>query len=236
MVGFRESLRQGAQMLELDVRLSRDGIPFVMHDSTLKRATGGKPGTVSARTSRHIQSLQLDEGVTIPTLEEVLLELCPQIPINVEMKFNRPELRPLAQGVAQVITRLGFTRHVLVSSFFHQSLQMLKKVAPDIITAPLFGTPTGPLHDDDLDEVLSGPLREGPIAPGELPFRGRVAVLLHSTVTPAIAERFRQAQGTLLVYTVDAPADLARMVALGVDGIITNRPALAFRVLETLDT
>ncbi len=217
-------------MLEMDVRLSRDGVPLVIHDSTLRRVTGGKSGSVASRTAKHIRGLDLGDGSKIPTLEETLLEIAPLVPINLELKYNKPKYRPLAEGVAEVVSRLGLQNRILVSSFFHPSLAIVRKKLPELMTAPLFGSLTGPPHDDDLDEIFAAPLHLNT----ELPFQGRAAVMDHLLVDEAIVAKFRRHQGSLLVYTVDKPADLARMVELGVDGVITNRPALAFRILETL--
>lgn len=217
-------------MLEMDVRLSRDGVPLVIHDATLKRITGGRSGSVGNRTARHLKGLDLGDGATIPTLEETLLEIAPLVPINLELKFNKPKYRPLAEGVTEVICRLGLQHRILISSFFHPSLKIVSKTVPELMTAPLFGSLTGPPHDDDLEEIFSGPLHRDT----ELPFQGRAAVLDHLLVDEALVAKFRRHQASLLVYTVDKPADLARMVKLGVDGVITNRPALAFRILETL--
>lgn len=238
---FKESLRQGAQMLELDVRLTRDEIPVVIHDSTFKRITGGRPGGVANRTLKHIRTLDASSGhdphyrgTPIPTLEETLLELCPQCPINVEMKFNRPSYRPLTEAVAETIKRLNVEKTIFVSSFWHQSLQLLRRRVPGVLTAPLFGSDTGPPHREDVEEVLSGRLRDDAPAPGEVPFRGRMMVVKYPWATAELAEALHQGQGTLIVYTVDDPAEVRRMAEIGVDAVITNRPGIAKEALRTL--
>lgn len=238
---FKESLRQGAQMLELDVRLTRDEIPVVIHDSTFKRITGGKPGGVATRTLKHIRTLDASSGhdphyrgTPIPTLEETLTELCPQCPINIEMKFNRPSYRPLTEAVAAAVKTLHVERQVFVSSFWHQSLELLRRRVPGILTAPLFGSETGPPHREDVDEVLAGPLREERPGPGEVPFRGRMMVTSYRMATAELADALHQGEGCLIVYTVDDPADVRRMAEIGVDAIITNRPGIAREALRTL--
>ena len=229
---FRDSIEQGSQMLEMDVRLSRDGVPHVIHDSTFRRITGGKSGTVASRTSKHIRGLDLGDGSKIPTLEETLTEIAPLVPINLELKYNKPKYRPLAEGVVEVVSRMKLQHRILVSSFFHPSLKILRKQIPELMTAPLFGSLTGPPHDDDLEELFAEPLHPKT----ELPFKGRVAVLDHQLVDEALVAKFRDHDATLLVYTVDKPSEVARMFKLGIDGMITNRPALALRIFETLSS
>ena len=178
---------------------------------------------------KHLRGLDLGDG-GIPTLEEALQALVPVLPINLELKFNKPKYRRLVEVTAEVIEGVGYQHRVLVSSFYHQSLSIMRKTLPEVMTAPLFGTNTGPPHPDDLEEIFGREL----YPQTELPFQGRVAVIDHNMANRELVEQFHAHQGALLVYTVDKPEHLARMVQVGVDGIITNRPALAHRILETL--
>ncbi len=231
MISFRESVSMGAQMLELDVRLTKDGVPFVCHDATIKRVSG-KSGSVADRTAKSLLSLDLGNGFRFATLEEALSELTPRIPVNVEMKFERPDYRALATAVCDVIRNLGVERRILISSFFHPSLEIVSKLNPAISVAPLFGSLTGLPHEDDLEVVFSRG-RRGDV-PDVYPFEGPAAVVSHKMIDSALAERFSQAKATLLTYTVDEPAEMKRLIHLGIDGIITNRPAVLQKVLAEL--
>jgi glycerophosphoryl diester phosphodiesterase len=219
-------------MVELDVRLSADAVPLVIHDATLRRTTG-RPGSVCQRTARYIRSLDagswFDPAYSdqrIPTLEEALAFLCPQVPVNVEMKFRRREpVEPLARAVADVLADLGWASRVLVSSFRHEALPLVSQRLADLAVAPLFAPGlTGPPDASTWSWLLDQPQ-------GEEPWRGRVLVLYKGLVDEALLERLRRCDGRALVWTVDEPEEMRRLAALGVDGIISNRPGLLARVL-----
>ena len=140
---FHESIDMGAAMLEFDVRLSKDGVPIVFHDNSLSRITGRKSGSISSRTSAFLTQIDLGAGKRICKLEEALEELIPRIPVNIELKFNHLHYRPLVFAVLDVIERKQAQANVLVSSFFHQSLEILNRKNPQVPTAPLFGKTTG---------------------------------------------------------------------------------------------
>lgn len=231
LISFHESIDQGAQMLELDVRLSKDLVPIVCHDATIKRMSG-KPGSIKDLTSRHLLSLDLGRGFRFSTLDMALRELLPRVPVNIEMKFSRPDYRPLVNAVCDVIERLDAGPRILVSSFFHPSLEVAKRRIPELSVAPLFGSFTGLPHEDDLQVVFARPPQTHP--PEVFPFVGRAAVVWNKMIDAALAERFLQAQATLLTYTVDDAEEMRRLIALGIDGIITNRPRVLVDVVAEL--
>lgn len=239
MVSFRQSIEQGAEMLELDVRLSSDGVPVVIHDEKLVRVTG-RPGTVGQRTLQHLRSLDAGgwfdsafRGERLPTLEEALEELVPRVPINVEMKFRRGDPAPLTRAVAQVIRRLGIERRILVSSFRHDALPLMVDEIPGILTAPLYDAGMGIPGAEALDRLERQPLREEH-RPGDLPWRGRIMNLHYSLATEDSVRAVRERGGGIVVWTVDHPGDMVRLAGYGVAGIITNRPALLTRILDAL--
>lgn len=220
----------GAQMLELDVRLSKDQVPMVFHDRTLRRLAD-RSGSVAKMSAQALGRVDLGDGLRIPTLAEVLLGLAPEVPINIELKYNRYIYRPLMTGVADVIERLGLQERVLVSTFFHTALHFLNRRLPKVEVAPLFGILSGPPHPEDLEAVFARPLRE-PGVDG-LPFAGRAAVVDCDLIDKTLARTFEKAEATLLTYTVDDLEEMKRLIDLGIDGIVTNKPArLAALVAE----
>ena len=217
---FHESIDMGAAMLEFDVRLSKDGVPIVFHDNSLSRITGRKSGSISSRTSAFLTQIDLGAGKRICKLEEALEELVPRIPVNIELKFNHLHYRPLVFAVLDVIERKQAQANVLVSSFFHQSLEILNRKNPQVPTAPLFGKTTGLPHDDDLKRLSK--YRKHWI--NDLPFEHPAAVVACDMIDREMVKRFRRSKLTLLTYTVDETQEMERLSDLGVDGIITNRP------------
>lgn len=231
LISFRESIAQGAEMLELDVRLSKDLVPMVCHDATIKRVSG-KRGSIADLTSKHLLSLDLGKEFRFATLEAALEELVPIVPINIELKFQRPDYRPLVNAVCEVIRKLDVGPRILISSFFHASLEVVKRNLPELSVAPLFGSLTGPPHEDDLEVVFARAPQQYPVE--IFPFCGRAAVVSWKMIDAALAQRFEKGEGTLLTYTVDDPAEMKRLISLGIDGIITNRPTVAKKVLSEL--
>src|SRR6188472_1201192 len=125
MESFRQALAAGAECVELDVRLSADGVPVVMHDPTLDRTTDST-GAVASLSAEQLRAADAGarftrdggrtfpyrgKGLRIPTLEEVLTELA-QVPLLLEIKT--PQVSPAAR---RVIERLGAEWRCVVESF-----------------------------------------------------------------------------------------------------------------------
>jgi len=224
LASFKLAIRQGAQMVELDTRLTKDGIPVVIHDDTTTRTSGGAAQLkIERSTLAELRDIDVSAGFPafkgehIPTLEDTLKELCPLIPVNVELKLNSPHARPLTYAVSEVLKKLGVTRRVIVSSFIHSALTWMKRFVPEVSTAPLLGDWTGPIYDEELVELLAQP---------KASFLPRAAVYDFKMVDQKLVDRFHEHGGTVLVYTVNEEKDLEHMLELGVDAIITNRPGL----------
>ncbi len=221
LVAFREAIDLGAQMLELDTRLGRDPVPIVFHDRTLKRMAG-RSGSVAKMSMASLKRVEFSPGVGIPSLGEVLEELIPRVPINIELKYYNYNYRDLMTAVVDVVRELGVERRVLISSFFHYPLHFIAQELPEVEIAPLFGILSGPPHREDLKRVFERPL--GEVSEAGLPFAGRCAVVDCKLIDADLAREFERAEATLLTYTVDEPEEMERLIGLGIDGIITNQP------------
>ena len=226
VASFLEAVEQGAEMLELDVWLTADGVPVVHHDEYLSSG-GDKPEQIAEYKAAALEILRLPGGGKIPTLEQVLIELLPQVPLNIELKFFDLNYRPLVKAVVKLLGKAKAERKVLISSFFHQALEVVHWEEPRIATAPVFGLPTGSPHPQDLHKLSK---LEG--WPGEIGFHRPAAVVDYLMLDEGLVEEFRSADLALLAYTVDAPEEMRRMVNLGVEAIITKRPAVLRQVLE----
>lgn len=231
ITSFQEAIDLGSQMLELDVRLSSDRVPMVFHDTNLNRMTE-RDFPLSSMSAEELMAIELKGGGQIPTLREALSELCPLVPINIELKFDILSYRAEVNAVCALVSELEMHRRVLVSSFFHQSLQMMSRRMPKLPIAPLFGQETGPPEYEDLEFFLQRPLWR--IEDTEIPFNKHAAVVDHKMITEELAQNFRDWNATLLTYTVDEVEDMRRVIALGVDGIITNRPGRLRDLLQIL--
>jgi len=207
LLAFRAGLRHGAQALELDIRLTADGVPVVIHDPSLDRTTNGT-GLVADVTLAALRELDAGRGEGVPTLAEVLEQL-PEVPCVVEIKEVRA-----AEPARDVLARYEAAGRVLVGSFQPGALR------------PFGAAPwhrAASRRETALWWALS---RIGSRPPG----RGYEAFTLpeHHGSLHVVDERFvRQAargRKPVHVWTVDDPTHAARLLALGVSGIITNFP------------
>lgn len=212
MAAFRLAEQMGADGIELDVQLTRDGVPVVIHDEWLDRTTNGK-GLVSEHTLAEIRALdagswfgQAFAGEKVPTLEEVVRTFVRRLFFNIELKNSYLPMPTLEHRTIALIRSYRLKRGVLVSSFNHQSMHLFHHLAPDI--------PTGLLYDCVLVE-----------AP---PYAKRIgAAALNPFYMCVTQERVKEAHATGLqmnVWTVNDPDDMRHLMELGVDAIITNHP------------
>lgn len=206
MAAFRRAVELGADAIELDVRLSRDGVPMVIHDPTLDRTTGAT-GAVTAHTADELRLVRVGNATGVPTLEEVLREVA--LPILLEVK------EPGAQEpVAGVLLRMEAADRVVVASAQDAALDAFRR-APFLVGASA----------RDILRLWLAPLQGLP----ELRCTAYSVPWRHRGVLPVPTRRFvadAHALGASVhVWTVDDPARARRLWERGVSGIVTNDPA-----------
>jgi glycerophosphoryl diester phosphodiesterase len=221
LAAFRLARAHGADGVELDVMRCATGEVVVFHDDDLLRL-GKRAGATRATPLGALREIDLGGGERIPLLDEVLEELGPLL-VNVELKSapSWPErLRDdgLAGAVADILRRHGTGVRALVSSFDPLLLGRFRLRAPELPTGLLFA------HDQ------ARPWRQAWAAPLLRP----LAVHPESLLVDARAVRRWHARGRAVnVWTVDDPAELRLLTALGVDGLITNRPKNTRAVIQS---
>ncbi|MFQ6028939.1 MAG: glycerophosphodiester phosphodiesterase [Dehalococcoidia bacterium] len=222
LAAFRRALEVGADTLELDVHLSQDGHVVVIHDSTLDRTTSGT-GAVSRLTLEQIKELDAGSwfapefaGEKVPTLQEVLDLAEADTLFEVELKTFSIWPKGIVKEVVDVITRKGMEDRVVIQSFNPLALFHVKRANSAIAT--------GLLYSGDLPL----PLRNRWLTPLAHPDSLNVGMDL--ATADHVAEM--RAKGyPVVVWTVDQPDDMQRMIDLGVNGIMTNRPELLAEIL-----
>ena len=231
LAAFRAASAAGADVLEMDVRRTADGALVVIHDALVDRTTDG---------SGPVASLRLDElrrlnaghhfrtpGGAFPYREDPL-----PVPTFAEIQEAHPDLRfvvemktpDTAEPLCAAIREEGRELRTLVAAFDRESLERFRAACPEVATgagfpevvtflALAYGGLAG-LHDSAADALLvgetSGPLR---------------------VVTPRFLHAARRAGLPVLVWTVNRPEDMERLLALGVHGILTDDPATLSGVL-----
>jgi glycerophosphoryl diester phosphodiesterase len=224
LTAFREAVAQGADGVELDVRLCSSGEVVVCHDPTLERLAGVQ-WEVRHTTWRKLR--QADVGTRlgfaaerIPLLEEVLALLPPGLLMNVELKCESADDRGLVCRTLEVIRAAGREARVLVSSFNPLCLIRLAAIAPRLRRGYLVH-PTKPF-------LVHGAL----LAPAVSNFSVHAH---HMEATPARVRRWKDAGFRVAAWTVDGHQEAQRLAALGVDYLITNRPAQMRQALRSRD-
>ena len=204
----------GAIAVEFDVRRTSDKRLILMHDATLARTTDGR-GKVRTTPWAAIEPLNAGswfdgkfEDERVPLLEDALRALGPNAIAAVELKTAEPVLTDLRR----IIADQHATGRVVIFSFKVKQIRDAKRLLPS--------TPVLLLLDPD---KLSGGYSKELIQKGISTAPDAIG-LNESGVTEAIVNRFQQSNIPVFVYTVDDPRRVARMVELGVDGIISNRP------------
>jgi glycerophosphoryl diester phosphodiesterase len=223
VAAFRLALAQGADGVELDVTLSADEVPVVIHDDTVDRTTDGT-GRVDQLTLAQLKALDASgpgkfgmafAGERIPTLAEVFQALPAPALINVELKRDTSPGCELAAEVVALVRAHGLEARVWLSSFFPDNLQRVKRLAPALPVGLLYA-PNDPLH------MLRAWLVPGVQAQGQHPYH---------LLAQALTVRWWHWRGFCVnVWTVNTELELRRVMQLGVDGVITNYPDVAVRV------
>ncbi len=233
MVAFERALALGADGLDLDVRASRDGELVVIHDETVDRTTDGT-GRVSDMTLAELQALDAGyrysvdngqtfpyrgQGVKIPTLREVLSAF-PDARVNIEIKQVDP---PIEKALADLILEMGAQERVMVVAADGDVIERFRHLAPGVATAAARGEVTWfywmqRLRLDAFYRPTASAL--------QVPERSGDVVL----VTPRFVKAAHARGMKVIVWTVNTPDRMRRLLQMGVDGIITDRPDLLRQV------
>jgi glycerophosphoryl diester phosphodiesterase len=198
----RRALELGADGVEIDVRLVQ-GELVVFHDAKLDRTTNGG-GLLSRKTLAQVRALDAGLGEQIPTLREVLEAVDRRGLVNIELKGRRTA-GPVEALIGEFVRERGWLpEQFLVSSFHRRELKQISD--PAVRIGMLCARPTR------LYSVSARRLGAWSVHPA-----------LRYTTARFVKDAHRRGL-KVLVYTVNAPADIARMRAIGVDGVFTDFP------------
>lgn len=220
IAAFRKALELGAGGIELDVHLSRDGHIVVIHDELVNRTSNGK-GLVKDKTLDELRELDFGSWFSpafknerIPELEDVLKLIDGWDGIlNIELK-NGPVFYPgIEQAVLDMLVKYDMIPRTIISSFNHYSLVEMRRLNSEIRTAPLYAA--------GLFEPWNYAKKMGAYA---------IHPLFYNIV-PQIMDGCRLNGIKVHPYTVDDPEYIRAMVAAGVEGIITNVPDIALKII-----
>jgi glycerophosphoryl diester phosphodiesterase len=227
LAAFRRAMALGADGFELDVKLSRDGVPVIMHDASLDRTTDAG-GRVCDKTVAELKSLDAGSwfdfefrGEPVPTLEEVFAEFGHRAVINVELTNYTTSRDGLEARVVRLIARHGLGRRVILSSFNPFSIRRVKRLDPSL--------PTAVLTSRDLPVYLRR-VWLGFLAPHEA--RHPEQAELSEAYLRDVRRRGLRLNAWTPAAEDETPDRVSRLLALGVDGLICNRPEIVKSVLD----
>lgn len=216
---FEEAIAQGADMIETDLHLSRDGVVVIHHDAALERL--GEAGEIRGRTAAELAALDAAPGgaerLRMPTLLDVLEGFATRIDWNLELKvgLEAPYEGIEAQVLAEVEAR-GLMERVLFSCFDDGVLERLRAGSPQARLGVLV-SPRAPRNVFVRTERV-----------------GAEAIHPHVfLVTEALVAGAHERGLAVYPYTANEPAEMTRLLDLGVDGVITNFPRVLGDLLAT---
>lgn len=228
---FERAVADGAALLELDVHATRDGVVVVIHDPTLERTTDGS-GSVRdfsfAELNRYDAGFHFGSGashpfrgrgVRIPALEE-LLEAFPTVPLNIEIKQADPPIEPL---VVRLLADKQALDRVLLAAEDDTIMRRIRTSAPQVATSFSYGEVR-----EFFERCFSGELAgyEPPGLALQIPPRfGDIELVTAETVE--VAHRLGL---EMHVWTINDEAEMERLLALGVDGLMSDFPGVLCRV------
>ena len=213
LAAFRVGAAHGYRAFECDVKLSADGVPFLLHDATLERTTLGT-GAAGARSWNELSRLDAGGwhspgfgGEPMPTLEAIARYcLRNDHALNIEIKPTPGDAQHTGRVVALEAALLWAGQAVppLLSSFDPEALAAARRAAPGLPRALL------------LDTLRGGWFEQAQAL-------GCVAVVTHhSLMNAALIGRLRGAGLRAVVYTVNEAAEAQRLIGLGIDAMITD--------------
>jgi glycerophosphoryl diester phosphodiesterase len=236
MLAFEHAAELGADVLDTDMHMTKDGVLVLMHDQTVDRTTDGS-GAIRDLTLAEIKALDAGygfspdggqsfpyrgQGLQAPTLEE-LFQAFPEKRFGIEIKQTEPV--PTAQRFCALIRQYGYEDRVLVSSFSQENMDAFRQECPEVATSATQNEVTlfYILFRLGLADLISPQYHSL-----QVPERSGGIHLL----TPRFVSAAHRRGLAVQPWTINETADLERILALGVDGINTDHPD---RLLDLLD-
>lgn len=210
-----KAIDEGADYVEVDVRVTKDGVPVLLHDSSLKRTTGLKKNIYDAT---YEEVTELDAGVwmdksfagtKVPTLQEVLENCKGRVLLNLDLKYRNEE-EGLTEKVVSLIEEYEMVWQCVITSTSLKCLEEVKELNPDIRTG-----------------YITYQLYSGLIENEAVDFFSMKSNLITKNILGTIHDNGKE----LIVWTVNSKTEIERLRRIGVDNIITDNPAYAKQVL-----
>lgn len=233
---FLSACTLGVDVIETDVHLSKDGQLVIWHDETLDRNTDGA-GRVEDHTLAELKTYDAGytftpnngetfpfrgKGVQLCTLREAL-EACPNQRFNIDLKSKDPAI---VDTFIEVIHSVQAIKRIVAASFHLSNLKLLRKKAPDILTS-VTTLEVVPLLALQKLHLLSGKKHS-------IIFQVPTRQWGIEVVTPSFIQTMHNRGSIIQVWTINEEAEMKRLYQMGVDSVMTDKPALAIKVASEL--
>ena len=212
---MKKAIEFGADYAECDVFQTKDGEIVLFHDEEMERTTG-KEGMIWDYTLAELKVLEVGSwfkeefrGEPIPTLREVIQLVKGRIKLNIEVKVSGSD-PDIAQKVVNIIRSENIAKDCMVTSFEKPVIEKVKEIAPELITGFIF------------DEEYPPDIFEG---------NWEYVCCKRNIVDEEFVQKAKQKGKKIFVWTVNYPAEMKKLIDLGVDGIITDVPNLLKEIL-----
>jgi glycerophosphoryl diester phosphodiesterase len=211
LASIRRALSLSVDMIEIDIRRSRDNGLYVMHDKLTGR-TADKNIDIERAVSSKIALVRLRNGEQVPTLGDVLELVSGACGLNLEIKSSGA-----GALTAQYLHASGYQGRVLVSSFQEEEVAVVRQTLPLVQTSLIFDVFT---HYDVPEYRMQG---------------YEVISLRAKTVNEKLVDACHEQGIQVYVWTVDQVDEMRKCISWGVDGIYSNRPSVLKKLLQSAE-
>ncbi|HHO65503.1 MAG TPA: hypothetical protein ENJ71_03160, partial [Epsilonproteobacteria bacterium] len=215
IASFKQAIADGTDWIELDVQESKDGEVIVIHDSDVMKLANVSP-KIWESTREELQKIDIGswfdakfKGEKIPTFKEVLEVAKGKVKVLIELKYYGHDVA-LEQKVVEIVESMGMSKEVAVMSLKPEQVEKIKTLRPEWESGILLSKVMGDVSKMNVD------------------FLAVNLGMMH----PSLIKTTHNTGKKLYVWTADDPLIMFKMLTLGVDGLITNEPALARKVME----
>lgn len=216
---FSAALNSGADILETDVHLSRDGSVIVAHDPDLTRVAG-RPGLVADFSERELAEIDLGSGEGFPTLDQLLSQF-PHAKFNIDLKT-----RTAVEPFVEIIRAHRAESRILATSFDEPTRQAVINLLPEVASS----TSRSMVIQARLRTWLGLPMEKWTVPAEVVALQIPPAMYGVALVTPSMLRLAKRKGLEVHVWTINNPEDMRRLWTMGVHGIVTDRSDLAVEV------
>jgi len=231
LLAFSKAIQEGIEYLEMDLHLTRDRKVIVIHDESYERTTNGT-GWVWDMDLADVQKLDAGKGEKVPTLADVIELVRPtNVRLCLELKYEPftkdpmravPEALQTADEVVKLLHATNFVERTIVTSFSSEVLLHAKKLEPRLPT------------------VLDPSPQDGSLTPGQVMDQvvpcANIVAYYYPHITREFMDEARLCGILVWAWDPDKPEDISRVINLGVQGVMTNRPDVLNRILSGISS